>query len=99
MRAKELFDAEAKRAARTGEVIVARWSEFDLAEGVWTVPADRMKAGRVHRVPLAPRVIEILKSIKRSGEFVFTYRGKPISNAAQWSQTIQGMRERLDRGR
>ena len=40
-------------AARTGEVIGARWSEIDMAEAVWTVPADRMKAAREHRVPLS----------------------------------------------
>jgi integrase len=38
-------------AARTGEVIGAQWSEVDVQAGVWTVPAERMKAGREHRVP------------------------------------------------
>ena len=42
-------------AARTGEVIGARWSEIDMAAAVWTVPADRMKAGKEHRVPLSER--------------------------------------------
>ena len=40
-------------AARTGEVIGARWSEIDMQTAVWTVPAERMKAGRDHRVPLS----------------------------------------------
>ncbi len=40
-------------AARTGEAIGAPWAEFDLDKGVWTVPAERMKAGREHRVPLS----------------------------------------------
>jgi len=39
-------------AARTGEVIGARWNEIDVAERVWTVSAERMKAGKEHRVPL-----------------------------------------------
>ncbi len=39
-------------AARSGEVMGARWKEFDLESNVWTVPASRMKAGREHRVPL-----------------------------------------------
>ena len=39
-------------AARTGEVIGARWDEFDLAERLWTIPGERMKAGKPHRVPV-----------------------------------------------
>ena len=41
-------------AARTGEVLGAKWREIDRAEAVWTVPAARMKGGREHRVPLSP---------------------------------------------
>lgn len=52
-------------AARTGEVIGAQWSEFDLKGGVWTVPADRMKAGREHRVPLSARAIAILEAASK----------------------------------
>jgi integrase len=51
-------------AARTGEVMGARWNEIDLLEKVWTVPADRMKAGRGHRVPLSARALVILEEIK-----------------------------------
>lgn len=49
-------------AARTGEVIGAKWAEVDLDKAIWTVPASRMKAGKEHRVPLSPRAVEILKS-------------------------------------
>lgn len=52
-------------AARTGEVIGAAWDEVDLDRAVWTVPADRMKAAKEHRVPLSPRAIEILKETKK----------------------------------
>src|ERR1700690_2304109 len=48
-------------AARSGEVLGARWSEFDLDKKIWTVPADRMKAGREHRVPLSSGAVSILK--------------------------------------
>jgi integrase len=48
-------------AARSGEVLGARWSEFDLERGVWTIPATRMKAGREHRVPLSQRAVEIAR--------------------------------------
>ncbi|TPL16757.1 DUF4102 domain-containing protein [Mesorhizobium sp. B2-4-10] len=47
-------------AARTGEVIAARWNEIDATGAVWTVPPVRMKAGREHRVPLSTRALEIL---------------------------------------
>lgn len=81
-------------AARTGEVIGARWREIDLSGKVWTVPADRMKAGKDHRVPLTPRAITILVEMKplidlddQSGgpeAFVFpgSKRGQPLSNMA-----------------
>lgn len=59
-------------AARTGEVLGAKWSEIDQAKAVWTVPAGRMKAGKEHRVPLSPRAVEILEETKLLGsEFLF----------------------------
>ena len=54
-------------AARTGEVLGARWSEIDFEKKIWTVPADRMKARREHRVPLTARMIKLLKSLPREG--------------------------------
>ncbi len=48
-------------AARTGETLLATWSEIDLEARVWTIPAARMKMKREHRVPLADRCVEILK--------------------------------------
>lgn len=72
-------------AARSGEVRGARWDEFDLKKGVWTVPAERMKAGREHRVPLSPRALDIAKSLHevRTGAFVFPApRGGEFSDAA-----------------
>jgi integrase len=71
-------------AARTGEAIAARRTEFDLKERLWTVPADRMKSGREHRVPLSDRAIAILKELPSEGEFAFTgaRAGKPLSNMA-----------------
>jgi len=51
-------------AARTNEVLGATWPEIDLEKGVWTVPARRMKGGKEHRVPLSPRAVEILESLK-----------------------------------
>ena len=67
-------------AARTGEVIGAKWDEVDLQTAIWTVPASRMKAKREHRVPLTARSVEILNSIKpfRNGDFVFPGRKKGV---------------------
>ena len=61
-------------AVRTGEVRGARWQEIDLTAKVWTIPADRMKAGKKHRVPLCDRALQILSSLKSNrnpDEFVF----------------------------
>jgi integrase len=69
-------------ALRTGEVIGARWSEIDFAAKIWTIPAERMKAGREHRVPLSKRAIEILDGLPR-GKCLFPGRdGRPLSNMA-----------------
>ena len=54
-------------AARTSEVLGAKWGEVDLSKAIWTVPGDRMKAGREHRVPLSPRAVEILETTKLLG--------------------------------
>jgi integrase len=60
-------------AARTGEVLGARWDEFDLDRAVWTLPAARMKAGREHRVPLSGRALKIANAMHevRNGDFIF----------------------------
>jgi integrase len=59
--------------SRTGEVLGARWQEFDLAGKVWTVPPERMKGGREHRVPLSARALAIIEemAVVRSSQFVF----------------------------
>jgi integrase len=71
-------------AARTGEVVGARWSEIDLKHAVWTVPASRMKAGKEHKVPLSEPALRILKALPREGDFVFPggREGAPLSNMA-----------------
>jgi integrase len=51
-------------AARTGEVIGARWSEIDLQAKVWTVPEERMKGGREHRVPLSGVALAVLRRLQ-----------------------------------
>jgi integrase len=64
----------------------ARWQEINLDAKVWTLPAERTKAGREHRIPLSERTIEILREMgkAKSGEFVFPGRkfNRPLSNMA-----------------
>jgi integrase len=71
---------------RTGEVLGARWPEFDLEQRIWTVPPKRMKAGREHRVPLSKPALSIIERMAkiRSGDFVFPGQseGRPLSNMA-----------------
>jgi integrase len=78
-------------AARTGEVIGARWSELDLLDKTWTVPAERMKANKEHRVPLSPRALDILTKLSalrpaRDADDAFVFPGgkpdAPLSNMA-----------------
>jgi len=85
MRAKLAFEFLILTAARTSEAIQATWAEIDLVAKLWTVPADRMKAKRVHRVPLSNRCIEILAEAKKlsdKSDFVFPGRSLklPLSN-------------------
>jgi integrase len=58
-------------AARTAEVLGAKWEEIDPAAKTWTVPANRMKGNKEHRVPLTDRALAIIKAANRSGEYVF----------------------------
>jgi integrase len=81
-------------AARTGETIGAKWSEVNLAEKIWAIPADRMKAGKEHRVPLSAHALAILGEMHAlrpdgnwpdaSNKFVFPggKGSKPLSNMA-----------------
>jgi integrase len=63
-------------AARSGEVLGAKWGELSLDEKLWIVPSERIKGGREHRVPLAPRSLEILREMqaRRKGDFIFPGR-------------------------
>ena len=63
-------------AARSGEVLGARWSEIDINERIWVVPAVRMKGGREHRVPLSDRALAILKDMKTLGQDDFVFPGQ-----------------------
>lgn len=85
-------------AARTSEVIEARWSEFDLEAGLWVIPKERMKGFREHRVPLSPQALAVLQRVKwdnNPSEFVFPSAkpDKAISN-----MTCLAVLKRMGRG-
>lgn len=72
-------------ACRTGEVLGARWEEVDLESWVWTVPPERMKAGKPHRVPLVAATAAILKrQVGQDREYVFpgAKKDNPLSTMA-----------------
>jgi integrase len=73
-------------ACRTNEVVGAKWSEIDLDDKLWTIPKERMKARRPHRVPLSQPALRLLKKVAKNqvGEFVFWFQKptRPLSNMA-----------------
>jgi integrase len=94
-------------AARSGEVRGARWEEIDLEKARWNIPANRMKSGEAHSVPLTPAAVEVLRQVReitpiRKGQPVFPgLKGKPLSDATLAkvlrvgggdSYTVHGMR-------
>jgi integrase len=90
-------------AARTGEVLGAKWSEIDLTDKTWAVPAERMKGGKEHRVPLSEAAVKLLCDLpcELGNDFVFIgSRGKGLGNRAMLlalyslrrDVTVHGMR-------
>ena len=74
-------------ATRTSEVLGARWEEIDLQAEVWTIPAERMKAGKGHKVALSEQALAVLKPLAavRTSEWIFPGEGRtkgPLSNMA-----------------
>jgi integrase len=93
-------------AARSGEIRLARWSELDLEAGLWTVPAERMKAGKTHVVPLSREATAVFKraaELRQAGtDLIFPggTRERPLSDMtllkvlrdAQLGVTVHGFR-------
>ena len=71
-------------AARSAEVTGATWGEIDLKTGTWTIPGNRIKAGREHKVPLSKRALEIIKSLPRAESHIFLgqTQGNGLSSGA-----------------
>jgi integrase len=80
--------------ARTGEVLGARWDEVDLQAKVWTVPPERMKGGKTHRVPLSPRAVAIVREqqSRRESDYLFPgMRGGAALSATSLSDALHAM--------
>lgn len=68
-------------ATRTGEVIDARWSEIDLHNAIWTIPPERMKAGKEHRIPLSDGAMAVVREL---AQFREVDKGDSFVFAAAW---------------
>jgi integrase len=85
-------------SARTDECLAARWLEISWDDKLWIVPAERMKGGEEHKVPLAPYLIDLLTALPRSRDpqddliFLSSVPGRPLARNA-----LQKMLKRLDR--
>ena len=81
--------------ARRGEVLNARWEQFDLEHGVWTKPAATTKQRRMHRAPISAAAVQLLRTIKASVPedcpWVFPgyAKGKPVHEVKRFWQSIR----------
>ncbi len=80
-------------AARSGEVRGTTWSEIDLDAGTWSIPAERMKASRPHRVPLSVRAVELLEGLPRFEGTDLVFPGK--SGKALSDMTLTAVLRRM----
>jgi integrase len=108
---REALKLQLVTAQRKGEVIGAEWSEFDLDERVWTIPAGKAKNGMQHRVPLSPLALAVLDEIEAatsqlpaSGQggpprwlFASPRAGRPITGPAV-DHAMRGNRDALGAG-
>ena len=82
-------------ACRSGEVRLATWEEINLKDRVWIIPAERMKAGKEHRIPLSDAAIAVLKQMDQSTNLIFPGRseGRPLSD-----MSLTAVLRRMNRG-
>ncbi len=72
-------------AARTGEVVAAKWDEVNFDSLVWTVPAERMKSSKEHRVPLSKRAVEILQTMMAAKQNEYIFPGHSVAKNSHMS--------------
>lgn len=90
------FELLIHTACRSGEVLGARWDEVDIEKALWTIPAERIKSGVEHRVPLSNHCIELLdlaKLFKSNSPYIFPGRGwkRPIC-ITSFADTLRSMK-------
>jgi integrase len=84
-------------AARTGEVVAAKWDEVDFDSLVWTVPAERMKSGKEHRGPLSKRAVEILQTMLAAKQNEYIFPGHSVAKNSHMSTgTCRIVMKRMD---
>ena len=93
---KLAFEFLVLTAARSGEVRGAQWSEMDLDERLWKVPAERMKTREAHEVPLSARALAVLKEAEallgaRNSELVFPTASNSIMSDATMSKLVRNL--------
>ena len=93
MAAKLAFEFLVLTAARSGEVRLAAWNEFNLDAGEWTVPGERMKAKRPHRVPLSARALDILNEARALSDGTGLVFPSPAGRALSDSTLSKRLRE------
>ena len=79
-------------ATRTSETINSKWEEIDLQAGVWSIPAERMKAGKLHRVPLSPAALDVLRRVKPFANSNFVFPGRQPDTALSNMALLQLLR-------
>jgi integrase len=83
-------------AVRSGSVRNAEWSEIDVDNALWIIPAEHTKARQEHRIPLQPQVIKLLKSLSKVAgtNLIFPNRNNKALSDMAFNQIMRGMRER-----
>jgi integrase len=81
-------------AGRSGEVRLATWEEIDLKAKLWTVPAERMKARKVHRVPLSDAAVALLKALPRSERSRYVFAS--ASGTSLSDMTLSAVTKRMN---
>lgn len=75
-------------ATRSSEVRFAKWTEINLDDGIWTIPSERIKSGREHRIPLSEQALKLINSLPRVVDNPYLFpgykNGRPIHHRAKW---------------
>jgi integrase len=84
-------------AARTGEILRAKWEEIDLNAALWTIPKARMKSHREHRVPLSPPAVKLLQDLEAKRQSDYVFPGRKIGAALPVTAMLAFLLKRMGR--